>query len=279
MRNWRWWVFGGAALLVICMQLALAKFTHPPYFGIDPSGGPLVQWSPQPFYYFENYFFVDPTYGASITVVSSLAVIGTIVGLFRKDAMRLYLAAFWFVPTAVVSLILLTKDTRYVFLSVPFVFALAACGTVDIIDALRHVVARGMSRGPRRLFVEALAALSVVAIMLSLIGGAERLRDLDRNGLPRQRDPPLARLSDRRLLRQGTSRTGRHRDRRVQRPQPGRLQPRPCPGLLDPAAPYRDAALRVREERPARRHAVRGPGADERAHLPGRARQGAPRPG
>jgi hypothetical protein len=171
MRNWRWWAFGGAALVLICTQLALAKFTHPPYFGIDPSGGPLVQWSPQPFYYFENYFFVDPTYGASITVVSSLAVVGTIVGLYRKNAMRLYLAAFWFVPTAVVSLILLTKDTRYVFLSLPFVFALAACGTVDIIDALRHVVARGMSRGPRQVFVEALAALSTVAIMLSLIGG------------------------------------------------------------------------------------------------------------
>ena len=171
MRNWRWWVFGGAALLVIATQLALAKFTHPPYFGIDPSGGPLVQWSPQPFYYFENYFFVDPTYGASITVVSSLAVIGTIVGLIRKDAMRLYLAAFWLVPTAVVSLILLTKDTRYVFLCLPFVFALAACGTVDIIDAVRQVVARGVSRGLRRFFVESLAALATVAIMVSLIGG------------------------------------------------------------------------------------------------------------
>ena len=171
MRNWRWWVFGGAALVVICTQLALAKFTHPPYFGIDPSGGPLVQWSPQPFYYFENYFFVDPTYGASITVVSSLAAVGTIVGLFRKDAMRLYLAAFWFVPTAVVSLILLTKDTRYVFLCLPFVFALAACGTVDIIDAVRRVVERGVTRGLRRFFVEALAALATVAIMLSLIGG------------------------------------------------------------------------------------------------------------
>jgi hypothetical protein len=170
-RNWRWWVFGGAALVVIVAQLALAKFTHPPYFGIDPSGGPLVQWSPQPFYYFENYFFVDPTYGASITVVSSLAVIGTIVGLFRKDALRLYLAAFWFVPTAIVSLILLTKDTRYVFLCLPFVFALAAGGTVDIIDALRRVVARGVTRGLRRLLVESLAALATVAIALSLIGG------------------------------------------------------------------------------------------------------------
>jgi hypothetical protein len=165
-------VFGGAAVSVICVQLALAKFTHPPFFGIDPSGGPLVQWSPQPFYYFENFFFADPTYGASITVVSSLAVVGTVVGIWRKEAIRLYLAAFWLVPTAVVSLVLLTKDTRYVFLCLPFVFALAACGTVDIIDAVRHVVGAGRgSTRSRRTFVELLAGLSVIAIMLSLIGG------------------------------------------------------------------------------------------------------------
>ncbi len=171
-RNWRWWVFGGAAVALICVQLALAKFSHPPYFGIDPSGGPLVQWSPQPFYYFENFFFADPTYGASITVVSSLAVVGTIVGIWRKEAIRLYLAAFWLVPTAVVSLVLLTKDTRYVFLCLPFVFALAACGTVDIVDAVRRVVGavRGSTR-VHRTFVEVLAGLSVLAIMLSLIGG------------------------------------------------------------------------------------------------------------
>ncbi len=63
--------------------------------------------------------------------------------------MRLYLAAFWIVPTAVVSLVLLTKDTRYVFICLPFVFALAACGTVDIIDAVRRVVLRGVTRGNR----------------------------------------------------------------------------------------------------------------------------------
>ena len=79
-RNWRWWVFGAGAAAIICVQLALAKFTHPPFFGVDPSGGPLIQWSPQPFYYFSNFFFADPTYGASITVVSCLAVVGVVVG-------------------------------------------------------------------------------------------------------------------------------------------------------------------------------------------------------
>jgi hypothetical protein len=173
-RNWRWWVFGGAAVAVICVQLALAKFTHPPFFGIDPSGGPLIEWSPKPFYYLTNYYFTNPDYGASITVVSSLALVGVIVGFLRRDAIRMYLAAFWVVPSVVVSLVLLTKDTRYVFLCLPFVFALAACGTVDIIDGVRQVVTRYSDRANRRLhlgFVEILGALCTVAIMLSLIGG------------------------------------------------------------------------------------------------------------
>jgi hypothetical protein len=173
-RNWRWWVFGSGAVAVICVQLALAKFTHPPIFGIDPSGGPLVEWSPKPFFYISNFFFTNPDYGASITVVSSLAVVGMVVGFFRRDAIRLFLAAFWLVPSVVVSLVLLTKDTRYVFLCLPFVFALGACGAVDIFDAVRRVVVRTPSPQSTRLhqgFVEILAGLSTVAIMLSLIGG------------------------------------------------------------------------------------------------------------
>jgi hypothetical protein len=173
-RNWRWWVFGGAALGVIAVQLALVQFTHPPIFGVDPSGGPVVQWSPQPFYYLANYFFSNPIAGASITVVSTLAVIGIAVGVHRRDAMRLYLAAFWIVPTAVVSLLLLTKDTRYVFLTVPFVFALAACGALDIVEALRRVATRSVPAGDQRLhrgLVGVFGVLVVLSIMLSLIGG------------------------------------------------------------------------------------------------------------
>ena len=173
-RNWRWWVFGAGAVAIIAVQLALAQFTHPPTFGVDPSGGPLIEWSPQPFYYLANFFFTNPTVGASVTAVSTLAVVGVVVGLIRRDALRLYLAAFWIVPTIVVSLALLTKDTRYAFICLPFLFALAACGTTDILDAVQRLVLRGVPRARqriRRVFVQVLAGLAVVAIMLSLIGG------------------------------------------------------------------------------------------------------------
>jgi hypothetical protein len=199
-RNWRWFVFGGAAVALICVQLALAKFTHPPIFGIDPSGGPLIEWSPQPFYYFTNFFFTDPTYGSSITVVSSLAVVGVVVGCLRRDALRLLLAAFWIVPTAVVSLVLLTKDTRYAFLTLPFVFALAAAGTSDLVGAVGRVATRGiprLGRGAHRVMVGILAVLVTVAVMLSLIGGLNdygtlTMRLFNANVVQRQLDYPTA---------------------------------------------------------------------------------------
>jgi hypothetical protein len=88
--------------------------------------------------------------------------------------MRLYLAAFWIVPTAVVSLLLLTKDTRYVFLCLPFVFALAACGALDIVEGLRRVATRAVPEGDRRLhraLMGVFGTLVVLSVMLTLIGG------------------------------------------------------------------------------------------------------------
>jgi hypothetical protein len=173
-KNWRWWAFGGGAVALIGVQLGLAVFTHPPIFGEDPSNGPLIGWSPQPFYYITNFFFTNSTYGASITVVSSLAVLAIVVGLIRRDPIRFYLALFWIVPATVVSLILPNVDTRYVFICLPFVFALAAAGGADVVDGLRYVVMRAGVIGTeriRRAFVELFAGGLLIAVMLSLIGG------------------------------------------------------------------------------------------------------------
>jgi len=48
-RNWRWWVFGGLAAGVICVQVLLAIVTHPPAYGVDPSGGRSSPGRPTPF--------------------------------------------------------------------------------------------------------------------------------------------------------------------------------------------------------------------------------------
>jgi hypothetical protein len=168
--NWRWWAFGGAALAVIAAQLGLAYLTHPPSFGIDASSGSLVAWSPAPFFYIDQFFFTRVQSGASITVVSLLALTGIALGLHRRVPERCYLAAFLVVPVVVVTLLLPAKDTRYAFITLPFDFALAAAGTADLLDAASRA-AGAVAGTVARLLQGVFAALVVAAIGLSLIGG------------------------------------------------------------------------------------------------------------
>ena len=175
-RNWRWWVLGGGAVGLIGLQLVLVKLTHPPSFGTDLSGATTVQWDPSPLYYVFRLFFTDTTYGASITIVSSLAVLGLIVGLYRKRMERLYLALYWIVPMIVVSDFLVERDSRYCFVCFPFVFALAGCGLADLIDGLRWAVTRGAGLvGATRRYAAICVAVFAVALSVaigeSLIGG------------------------------------------------------------------------------------------------------------
>ncbi len=176
LRNWRWWVFGGAAGGVIVVQLALAYLTHPPAFGIDASSGSLVNWSPAPFFYISQFFFTRVASGASITVVSLLALVGIGVGLHRRCVERCYLAVFLVVPVLVVTFLLPAKDTRYAFVSLPFDFVLAAAGAGDVLGLVARVVVPPPAAGTARTKIHrALHAtfglLLTVAVGASLIGG------------------------------------------------------------------------------------------------------------
>ena len=176
MRNWRWWAFGGGAIAVIGMQLLMVKVTHPPAFGTDLSGATTVQWDPSPLYYVFRLFFTDTTFGASITVISSLALLGVVVGLYRRQMERKYLALYWIVPMIVVSDLLVERDSRYCFVCFPFLFVLAGCGLADLLDGLRWAVSGGtrMVRTPRRYASVCVAVFAValtVAVGESLIAG------------------------------------------------------------------------------------------------------------
>jgi hypothetical protein len=172
-RDWRWWVFGGLAGLCIATQVALAELTHPPAFGVDLSGGPLVQWSPQPFYYLVNVFFTPGGPGPALTVVSILAVIGTVIAWRKRDRTLLYLAAFWIIPAVIVSLFLPAKNPRYVFLTLPFVFILATRACSEIFMVLRTAMTsreRGISHSLRLVLSVVLAAACGLAVMMSTVG-------------------------------------------------------------------------------------------------------------
>ena len=175
-RNWRWWAFGGGAFAVIGLQLVLVKLTHPPAFGTDLSGATTVQWDPSPLYYVFRLFFTDTTYGASMTLVSSLAVLGIVIGLYRKQVERKYLALYWLIPMIVVSDFLVERDSRYCFVCFPFVFVLAGCGLGDLLDGLRWAVSGGarVARTTRRyasISVAVFATALTAAVGLSLIAG------------------------------------------------------------------------------------------------------------
>ncbi len=172
-RNWRWWVFGGLATMCIATQVSLALFTHPPSFGVDLSGGPLVQWSPRPLFYLVHVFFTPGGRGGVLTIISILAVVGIAIGWKRKDATVIYLAAFWVVPLIVVSLFLPAKNTRYVFITLPFVFALATRAAADIYGLVRNAVTtgeRGRSRSLRLGFAVILALACGLAATMSTVG-------------------------------------------------------------------------------------------------------------
>jgi hypothetical protein len=172
-RDWRWWVFGGLAAGCIAIQVALAELTHPPAFGVDLSGGPLVQWSPQPFYYLDNVYFPSGGPGSTLTIVSLLAVVGVVIGLRKRDRTLLYLAAFWIVPAVVISLFLPAKNIRYAFITLPFVFALACRAAAEIFELVRRAVTSG-ERGPsqtvRAAMAVVLAAACGMAVTMSLVG-------------------------------------------------------------------------------------------------------------
>jgi hypothetical protein len=171
--NWRRWLtptFSTGAL--ISVQLTLAKFTHPPAFGDDASGGPLIRWSPAPFYYLDNFLFVHTGYGASITVVSTLAVLALIVGCWQRSTLRMYLGLYVIVPLAVVSTILPAKDTRYCFVLLPGVFALGVLGMTDIVGwVLRSMRAfADISKVPQRAVRRFLLAGGFCCLLLSTAG-------------------------------------------------------------------------------------------------------------
>ena len=132
-----------------------------------------MQWSPRPFYYLTNVFFSSGGAGPTLTVVSLLAVVGTVIAWRKRDRTLIYLAAFWIVPVVVVSLFLPAKNPRYVFVSVPFEFVLASRAAAEIFTALRRAVSsgeRGISIRVRQALVGVFAAACSLAIVMSTIG-------------------------------------------------------------------------------------------------------------
>src|SRR5260370_3403913 len=148
-RDWRWWAFGGAAFAVIGVQYMLTPKTHRPFFGCDQSDKPYVTYDAHNFYwYISKVYFPTATRAGGLALISSFAVIAGVVGVVRRNFMRLYLSAFLWMPVLALSTVFSPKIARYVFVTMPLLFVLAALGAVDVMGMLRHVLS-AISAGVR----------------------------------------------------------------------------------------------------------------------------------
>ncbi|MGH7748755.1 MAG: hypothetical protein ACREQ5_28935, partial [Candidatus Dormibacteria bacterium] len=176
-RDWRWWVFGGAAFALIALQYLLTVKTHPPYFGFDHSDKPYVTYDAHNFYwYISKVYFPTATRAGGLALISSFAVIAGLVGAVRRNFMRLYLSAFLWIPVLALSTVFSPKIARYVFVTIPLLFVLAALGAVDVLGLLRRTLtAVNAGIRERRAVIRMVAVATIPAfawLALSLTGGA-----------------------------------------------------------------------------------------------------------
>jgi hypothetical protein len=176
-RDWRWWAFGGGAFLIIGIQYLLTSKTHPPFFGFDHSDKPYVTYDAHNFYwYISKVYFPTATRAGGLALISCFALIAGVVGVVRRNFMRLYLSAFLWIPVLALSTVFSPKIARYVFVTMPLLFVLSALGVTDVLGALRRVfsaVGAGVRERAAVTRMVAIAALPGFAwLMLSLTGGA-----------------------------------------------------------------------------------------------------------
>lgn len=180
LRSWTWLVSLAGAGAVIVLQLAATTLTHPPTFGVDPSNGPLIRWSPDPFVYLNSVFFPAGGRGpiltsvigrqGSLSAISGLAVLAMIIAVCRRDTVRCWIGVFLVVPTAVLALLLPDKLPRYAFVLLPFLFTLAWAGFMDIVDGIKSL-ARSPDGQSARWLVTATCSMGLAALMVTSTGG------------------------------------------------------------------------------------------------------------
>jgi len=176
-RDWRWLVFGGAAVVLIGGQYALATLSHPPYFGFDTSNKPLIQYDPSnSFFYLDTVYFAPLTTAGSLAIISTLALLGSIAGAVRRSWPRLYLSAFLWIAVISLSVIFSPKIGRYTFVTLPVLFALAGAGAADIVDAVRRSVST-LARHERRALQGLISAGVVAAFAWLVLTQATSTRD------------------------------------------------------------------------------------------------------
>lgn len=186
LRDRRWLTWGLPAVAIIGIQYWLTTVTKMPALGYDRSNKPYVYFDPsQVYYYLAHYLLAIPGGGGAaqadygtgtLYVVTSLAVVGGLVGVARRDFSRIYLSAFSCVPVLVLSAVFSASAERYIVVMLPGLFALAGLGALDIVGWLRALLVAGEAR-QRRLAAGLILAATAPAFVWVAGSMPARLQD------------------------------------------------------------------------------------------------------
>jgi hypothetical protein len=176
LRDRRWWLYGGGTIAIVAVQYLATVVTHPPVLGYDLSNKPYVKWDVSQWsYYYSKVYFNIVTHGGTLAILSTLAVIATIVGFRRRDFARMYLGTIFFVSVVTMSVVFTAKVTRYTFVTLPPLFILGVLGGADVMSGLRRVLGgfrSGRATDPAGRLMIAVATVPAVAYLaLTLTGG------------------------------------------------------------------------------------------------------------
>jgi len=133
--------------LVVAAQYLLAQ-AHPPIFGTDLSNRPYVGLDfDQVTYYYDTVFFAPIGAGASLAIVSTLAVIGVVAAARRGDRVVVDAGITVAASALTASLLFTAKVARYTFILLPPLVALAVLGAVAVWLAVGRLLRRAAGIG------------------------------------------------------------------------------------------------------------------------------------
>lgn len=159
LRDRRWLAFAAAAFALIGGQALLAFSVQPQWFGYDHSNRPYIGFdTTDAWYYLSNVFFQG---NGGLALVSTLAFVGSIVGLWRRSLERNLLTCFLWVEVFMLSVVFAPRIPRYTFIVLPPLLLLAALGAEDLIQGARRVLTPADGRGRRSPATGRLAAVTM----------------------------------------------------------------------------------------------------------------------
>lgn len=176
LRDWRWPVFGGGSAALIAGHYLLTLAAQPRYLGYDHSNAPYIMWNTHDaFWYLNNVFFPAGSGPGTLLMVSTLAVLATLVGVVRRNRMRIYLAAMLWIPVLALGTVFTPKISRYAFVTFPVLFVLGGLGAGDVLAGIRRswssVAHTARTRAAVSILMASTAAGGFVWIAVSLTHG------------------------------------------------------------------------------------------------------------